>query len=62
LYAFGALTKPRPSEPPKEWPGWPTWFSGFAFYHNSLFGDLFLIGLLLDTFMRIFVGNFWPIG
>lgn len=59
LYAFGALTKPRPSEPPKEWPGWPTWFSGFAFYHNRLFGDLFLIGLLLDTFMRILVGNFW---
>lgn len=60
LYAFGSLTKPRPSEPPKEWPGWPTWFSGFAFYHNRLFGDLFLIGLLLDTFLRIFVGNFWP--
>jgi len=62
LYAFGALTQPRPSEPPKEWPGWPTWFSGFAFYHNRLFGDLFLIGLLLDTLLRSFVGNFWPIG
>lgn len=62
LYAFGALTKPRPTEPPKEWPYWPTWFSGFAFYHNRLFGDLFLIGLLLDTLLRIFVGNFWPIG
>ncbi len=37
LYAVGALTKPRPAEPPKEWPGWPTWFSGFAFYHNRLF-------------------------
>ncbi len=62
LYAFAALTKPRPTEPPKEWPGWPTWFSGFAFYHNRLFGDLFLIGLLLDTLLRTFVGNFWPIG
>lgn len=60
LYAFGALTKPRPTEPPKEWPGWPTWFSGFAFYHNRLFGDLFLIGLFLDTVLRIFVPHFWP--
>jgi 1,4-dihydroxy-2-naphthoate octaprenyltransferase len=62
LYAFGALSKPRPEEPPKEWPGWPTWFSGFAFYHNRLFGDLFLIGILIDTFLRILLGNFWPIG
>ncbi|HBG74175.1 MAG: hypothetical protein A2X25_03975 [Chloroflexi bacterium GWB2_49_20] len=61
LYAFGALSKPRPTEPPKEWQGWPTWFSGFSFYHNRLFGDLFLIGLLLDTFLRIFLPNFWPL-
>ena len=59
LYAFGALTKPRPEEPPKEWPAWPTWFSGFAFFHNRLFGDLFLLGLLLDTILRIF--KLWPL-
>jgi 1,4-dihydroxy-2-naphthoate octaprenyltransferase len=59
LYAFGALTKPRPAEPPKEWAGWPTWFSGFAFYHNRLFGDLFLLGLLLDTILRAL--KIWPI-
>lgn len=59
LYAFGALTKPRPAEPPKEWAGWPTWFSGFAFYHNRLFGDLFLIGLLVETILRAF--KIWPL-
>lgn len=59
LYAFGALTKPRPAEPPKEWPGWPTWFSGFAFYHNRLFENLFLLGLLLDTLLRAF--HLWPL-
>jgi 1,4-dihydroxy-2-naphthoate octaprenyltransferase len=59
LYAFGALFKPRPSEPPKEWPGWPTWFAGFAYYHNRLFGDLFIIGLFLDTVLRIF--HIWPL-
>ena len=61
LYAVGALTKPRPAEPPKEWPGWPTWFSGFAFYHNRLFSNLFLLGLLADTLLRILLPNFWMI-
>jgi 1,4-dihydroxy-2-naphthoate octaprenyltransferase len=60
LYAVGALTKPRPAEPPKEWPGWPTWFSGFAFYHNRQFENLFLLGLLADTLLRLFT-NFWPV-
>ena len=59
LYAFGALSKPRPTEPPKEWLGWPTWFSGFAFYHNRLFGNLFLLGLFLDSILRIF--KLWPL-
>jgi 1,4-dihydroxy-2-naphthoate octaprenyltransferase len=60
LYAVGALTKPRPAEPPKEWPGWPTWFSGFAFYHNRLFQNLFILGLLADTLLRLFT-KFWPV-
>jgi 1,4-dihydroxy-2-naphthoate octaprenyltransferase len=60
LYAVGALTKPRPAEPPKEWPGWPTWFSGFAFYHNRQFENLFLLSLLADTLLRLFT-NFWPV-
>lgn len=59
LYAFGALFKQRPTEPPKEWPGWPTWFSGFAFYHNRLFENLFLLGLFLDCIFRYF--NIWPL-
>jgi 1,4-dihydroxy-2-naphthoate octaprenyltransferase len=61
LYAVGVLTKPRPAEPPKEWPGWPTWFSGFAFYHNRLFENLFILGLLADAILRMFVPAFWPI-
>jgi 1,4-dihydroxy-2-naphthoate polyprenyltransferase len=58
VYAVGVLAKPRPAEPPKEWPGWPTWFSGFAFYHNRLFENLFLLGLLADTALRIFIPTF----
>ena len=60
LYAVGVHAKPRPAEPPKEWPGWPTWFSGFAFYHNRLFANLFLLGLLADTLLRLYT-NFWPL-
>jgi 1,4-dihydroxy-2-naphthoate polyprenyltransferase len=59
MYAVGVLTKPRPAEPPKEWPGWPTWFSGFAFYHNRLFENLLLLGVFLDTLLRIFLPAFW---
>jgi 1,4-dihydroxy-2-naphthoate octaprenyltransferase len=61
MYAVGVLTKPRPIEPPKEWPGWPTWFSGFAFYHNRLFENLFVLAIFLDTLIRLFFPAFWPL-
>jgi 1,4-dihydroxy-2-naphthoate octaprenyltransferase len=61
MYAVGVLTKTRPAEPPKEWPGWPTWFSGFAFYHNRMFENLLLLGVFLDTLIRFFYPSFWVI-
>jgi 1,4-dihydroxy-2-naphthoate octaprenyltransferase len=60
LYTFGVHSKPRPTEPPKEWAAWPAWYSGFAFYHNRLFGNLFLLGILVDVVLRIFLPGFWP--
>lgn len=63
ILVIGVLTKPRPVEPPKEWAFWPTWFSGFAFYHNRMYGGLLILGILLDTLARIFAGGlvnqFW---
>jgi 1,4-dihydroxy-2-naphthoate polyprenyltransferase len=59
LLAIGVHTKPRPNEPPKEWKGWPTWFSGFCFYHNRLFSNLFILGIFLDVLLRIFLPAFW---
>lgn len=53
LLALGVLTKPRPAQPPKDWAAWPTWFSALAFYHNRLFGGLFILGILLDTALRL---------
>jgi len=61
LFAVGVHAKPRPQEPPKEWPYWPTWFAGFAFYHNRLFSNLFLLGVLFDVIIRTFLPDFWPV-
>lgn len=60
VLALRVLTKPRPKEPPKEWPAWPTWFSGFAFHHNRMFGGLLVLGILIDALLRHFLPGFWP--
>ena len=63
ILVLAVLMKPRPAEPPKEWAFWPTWFSGFAFYHNRMFGGLLILGILLDTLVRVlfpaFIYQFW---
>ena len=56
MYAIAVLSKPRPDGAPKGFETfWPTWFSGFCFYHNRMFGGLFIVGILLDTVARKFV-------
>ena len=32
--------------------GWPMWFVAFAFVHNRRFGILFLLGFIIDAFLR----------
>jgi 1,4-dihydroxy-2-naphthoate polyprenyltransferase len=55
MYAVAVLSKPRPEAAPKGFEAfWPTWFSGFCFYHNRMFGGLFILGILLDTVARKF--------
>lgn len=50
FYAIAVLSKPRPEGPPAGFElFWPTWFSGFAFYHNRMFGGMFVLGVLLDA-------------
>jgi 1,4-dihydroxy-2-naphthoate octaprenyltransferase len=48
---------PRPAERPEDYPAdiWPLWFvaSGFAF--SRRFGALFLLGLILDTILRLLI-------
>jgi len=53
FFAMAVLTKPRPEGPPQGFEVfWPTWFSGFCFYHNRLFGGLFILSVFLDTVFR----------
>lgn len=55
FFATAVLTKPRPQGPPAGFElFWPTWFSGFAFYHNRMFGGMFVLGIVLDVLFRQF--------
>jgi 1,4-dihydroxy-2-naphthoate octaprenyltransferase len=58
--AIAVLAKPRPEGPPEGYEFWPTWYSAFNFYHNRLFGGLLILGLIIDSSLRIFLSAFWP--
>jgi 1,4-dihydroxy-2-naphthoate octaprenyltransferase len=55
------LSRPRPKEAPKGYGLWPAWFSAGCFYHNRRFGNLFVLGVLLDTILRMipYTAGFW---
>ena len=58
FYAIAVLSKSRPEGPPAGFEAfWPTWFSGFAFYHNRMFGGMFILGVALDTLAHIFAAQ-----
>jgi 1,4-dihydroxy-2-naphthoate octaprenyltransferase len=49
--------KSKPKEKPDDYPSdaWPLWFVATAFYHNRRFGLWFLLGLILDTVLRLLI-------
>lgn len=55
-----ALSKPRPNDAPEGYEGWPIWFSGFTFLHNRRFILFFMLGVFVDTLLRVYMANFWP--
>jgi len=57
--AIRRLSKPRPAEAPQGYPIWPRWFSTVSFVHNRNFGNLFILGLVADTLLRVFLPIFW---
>jgi 1,4-dihydroxy-2-naphthoate octaprenyltransferase len=57
--SLAVLTKPKPAEPPEDYPAWPVWFAGFTFMHNRRFIMLFMLGLLADSLLRFYIPSFW---
>lgn len=60
---YPTLLKPKPETRPEGFPdgqgGWPLYFAPLAFRNNRSFGSLFMLGLLIDVALRIFLPNFW---
>ncbi len=60
---YPKLLEPRPAEKPADFPegegGWPLYFAPLGFMNNRRFGGLFMLGLLIDTLLRIFLPEFW---
>jgi 1,4-dihydroxy-2-naphthoate polyprenyltransferase len=48
---------PKPEDKPDDYPAdaWPLWFVASAFVHNRRFGMLYLLGLIVDAVLRVFV-------
>lgn len=65
LRTGSALLKPRPQTRPDGFPdgqgGWPLYFAPLAFINNRSFGTRFLLGVVLDTALRLipFTAQFW---
>lgn len=53
------LSNPRPTEPPPGFALWPRWFSTPQLRHIRLFGGLYMLGLLADNLVRLFLPAFW---
>lgn len=47
---------PKPAEKPADYPdSWPNYFVHAAFVHNRRFGLLFLLGLILDAVLKVWI-------
>jgi 1,4-dihydroxy-2-naphthoate polyprenyltransferase len=53
LKIYPIFLKPKPTTRPEGQLGWPLYFVGYAFFNNRKFGSLFMIGLLIDVFLRV---------
>ena len=63
LRTLPALFRPKPLSRPADFPdgqgGWPLYFAPIAFRYVRVFGACFLLGLIAETALRIFLPAFW---
>lgn len=49
LRALSVMSRPRPSEPPPGYVGWPLWYHRVCLAHNRLFGWVYIAGLAIGA-------------
>ncbi len=52
---MGIFAKPRPSEPPANYPIWPLWYVAWAFSLTRMSGGFLILGLVANIFYPIFL-------
>jgi 1,4-dihydroxy-2-naphthoate octaprenyltransferase len=59
LTVLRAFLSPKPATRPHDFPegqgGWPLYFASMAFWYNRTFGTFFVLGLIMDVLVRIFL-------
>lgn len=63
LKIYPQFLLPRPANRPEGFPegqgGWPLYFAPQAFVNNRAFGVWFMLGIILDVFLRWLIPAFW---
>jgi len=55
LQVIEVYSKPKPKEPPENYPIWPLWFVAWAFLLNRPSGYLFVLGLIIGAAFPLYV-------
>jgi len=53
--AIELMGRPRPSEPPAGYVGWPLWYHRACLSHNRLFGWLYIAGLAAGALAALWI-------
>jgi 1,4-dihydroxy-2-naphthoate octaprenyltransferase len=48
---WGPFSKPKPAQPPENFPIWPLWFAALAFVHTRRAGGLLVLGLIVGVIL-----------
>ncbi len=56
VHAIRLMSRPRPSEPPAGYVGWPLWYHRACLTHNRRFGWLYLAGLAAGAVATLLFG------
>ncbi len=55
-WVWRILARPKPETRPEvDRTGWPMWFVSAVFLHNRTYGMLFLLGLIVDTLIKLII-------